>query len=81
MAKAARVIRDTVLATGRFDLTRTEIEVREDDGSTRTLKHDVYRHGKAAAVLQETLDEERAADEKLTSIATRRVNIEATLTA
>ena len=27
MAKAARVIRDTLLATGRFDLTRTEIEV------------------------------------------------------
>ena len=51
MAKAARVIRDTVLATGRFDLTRTDIEVTEDDGSTRTLKHDVYRHGKAAAVL------------------------------
>ena len=51
MAKTARVIRDTVLATGRFDLTRTEIEVREDDGSTRTLNHDVYRHGKAAAVL------------------------------
>jgi GDP-mannose pyrophosphatase NudK len=51
MTKAARVIRDTVLATGRFDLTRTEIEVNEDDGSARTLKHDVYRHGKAAAVL------------------------------
>ena len=51
MAKAARVIRDTVVATGRFDLTRTEIEVQEDDGSTRTLNHDVYRHGKAAAVL------------------------------
>ena len=51
MTKAARVDRDTVLATGRFDLTRTEIEVEEDDGSTRTLKHDVYRHGKAAAVL------------------------------
>src|SRR6202044_1209415 len=51
MTKAARVVRDTLLATGRFDLTRTEIEVKEDDGSTRTLKHDVYRHGKAAAVL------------------------------
>jgi GDP-mannose pyrophosphatase NudK len=51
MAKTARIISDTLLATGRFDLTRTEIEVREDDGSTRTLKHDVYRHGKAAAVL------------------------------
>jgi GDP-mannose pyrophosphatase NudK len=51
MAKTARIISDTLLATGPFDLTRTEIEVREDDGSTRTLKHDVYRHGKAAAVL------------------------------
>jgi GDP-mannose pyrophosphatase NudK len=51
MAKAARVIRDTLLATGRFDLTRTEIEVKEDDSSTRTLSHEVYRHGRAAAVL------------------------------
>jgi GDP-mannose pyrophosphatase NudK len=51
MTKTARVIRDTLLATGRFDLTRTEIEVEEDDASRRTLKHDVYRHGKAAAVL------------------------------
>ena len=51
MTKAARVIRDTVVATGRFDLTRTKIEVTEEDGSTRTLNHDVYRHGKAAAVL------------------------------
>ena len=51
MAKSARVIHDTILATGRFDLTRTEIEVVEDDGSARTLNHDVYRHGKAAAVL------------------------------
>jgi len=51
MTKAARVISDTILATGRFDLTRTKIEVSEDDGSTRTLNHDVYRHGKAAAVL------------------------------
>jgi GDP-mannose pyrophosphatase NudK len=51
MAKAARVIRETLLAKGRFDLTRTEIEVKEEDGSTRTLTHEVYRHGKAAAVL------------------------------
>src|ERR1700755_916915 len=48
MAKSARLMRDTVLATGRFDLTRSEIEVEEDDGSRRTLNHDVYRHGKAA---------------------------------
>jgi ferritin-like metal-binding protein YciE len=37
--------------------------------------------GRAAALLQETLEEERAADEKLTSIATRRVNLEASQTA
>jgi GDP-mannose pyrophosphatase NudK len=51
MAKAARVISETVLSRGRFDLTRTDIEIREDDGSTRTISHEVYRHGKAAAVL------------------------------
>ena len=51
MAKAARVIGETLLAKGRFDLTRTEIEVGEEDGSVRTLTHEVYRHGKAAAVL------------------------------
>src|SRR5580693_2422040 len=51
MAKAARIISETVLSRGRFDLTRTDIEVRENDGSTRTLSHEVYRHGKAAAVL------------------------------
>ena len=38
MAKAARVIGETLLSKGRFDLTRTEIEVIEDDGSTRTLR-------------------------------------------
>ena len=51
MVKAARVIRETLLSRGRFDLTRAEIEVTEDDGSKRTVSHEVYRHGKAAAVL------------------------------
>jgi GDP-mannose pyrophosphatase NudK len=51
MAKAARIIGETLLARGRFDLTRTDIEVVEDDGSTRTLSHEVYRHGRAAAAL------------------------------
>jgi GDP-mannose pyrophosphatase NudK len=51
MAKAARVIGETLLNRGRFDLTRTEVEVAEEDGSTRTLAHEVYRHGPAAAVL------------------------------
>jgi GDP-mannose pyrophosphatase NudK len=51
VARAARIIGETLLARGRFDLTRTTIEVVEDDGSARTLKHEVYRHGLAAAVL------------------------------
>jgi GDP-mannose pyrophosphatase NudK len=51
MAKGARTIGEMLLARGRFDLTRTDIEVVENDGSTRMLSHEVYRHGKAAAVL------------------------------
>ena len=51
MARSARVTGETLLARGRFDLTRTEIEVVEEDGDTRSLHHEVYRHGKAAAVL------------------------------
>jgi len=51
MAQSARVTGETLLSRSRFDLTRTDIEVIEDDGATRTLSHEVYRHGKAAAVL------------------------------
>jgi GDP-mannose pyrophosphatase NudK len=51
MAKSARITGERLLANGRFALTRTDIEVVEDDGVTRTLSHEVYRHGKAAAVL------------------------------
>jgi nudix-type nucleoside diphosphatase (YffH/AdpP family) len=58
MAKSARVTAETLLAKGRFDLTRTEIDVVEDDGAERKLAHEVYRHGKAAAVL--LYDPERA---------------------
>ena len=51
MAKSARVTSETVMARGRFDLTRTALEVVEDDGAIRRLSHEVYRHGKAAAAL------------------------------
>ena len=51
MAKSARTTGERLLASGRFDLTQTDIEVLEDDGVTRLLSHEVYRHGKAAAVL------------------------------
>ncbi len=51
MAKAARVTGETLLSRGRYDLTRTDVEVLETDGTTRVLSHEIYRHGKAAAVL------------------------------
>jgi ferritin-like metal-binding protein YciE len=46
-------------------------------GSVRTYAEQLG-HERAAAVLQETLDEERNADRKLTDIAKNRVNIQAT---
>jgi ferritin-like metal-binding protein YciE len=49
-------------------------------GSVRTYAQQIG-HERAAAMLQRTLDEERAADRKLTSIAESRVNAEATRTA
>ncbi len=51
MVKSARVLGERVLNRGRFDLTNTDIEVVEDDGASRTLSHEVYRHGRAASVL------------------------------
>lgn len=51
MAKSARVVGEKYLSRGRYDLTRTDVEVLEDDGVTRTLSHEIYRHGKAAAML------------------------------
>lgn len=49
-------------------------------GTVRTYAEQMGQQ-RAAALLQETLDEEVAADEKLTEIAKSRVNIEATRTA
>ncbi|MGA7238754.1 MAG: ferritin-like domain-containing protein [Bryobacteraceae bacterium] len=46
-------------------------------GTVRTYAEQMG-HERAAALLQQTLDEEVAADEKLTDIAASRVNIEAT---
>ena len=51
MAKSAHITGETLMAKGRFELTRTDIDVVEEDGVERTLSHEVYRHGKAAAVL------------------------------
>jgi len=49
-------------------------------GTVRTYAEQLG-HERAAALLKQTLDEEAAADEKLTQIANSRVNIEATRTA
>jgi len=46
-------------------------------GSVRTYAEQMG-HDRAAAILQQTLDEEKEADEKLTDIAESRVNIQAT---
>ena len=46
-----RVLADTELFKGRFALTRTRVEVRDDSGATYEIDHEVYRHGFAAAVL------------------------------
>jgi ferritin-like metal-binding protein YciE len=46
-------------------------------GSVRTYAEQMG-HDRAAAILQQTLDEEKEADEKLTDIAEGRVNVEAT---
>jgi nudix-type nucleoside diphosphatase (YffH/AdpP family) len=51
MAKSARIVAERLIAKGRFDLTRTDLEIVEDDGVARKLSHEVYRHAKAAAVL------------------------------
>jgi ferritin-like metal-binding protein YciE len=45
-------------------------------GTVRTYAEQLG-HQRAAALLQQTLDEEKAADDKLTDIAASRVNIEA----
>jgi len=51
MAKSAKIIGEKTLANGRFELTRDDLEIVERDGSIRRLSHEVYRHGKAAAIL------------------------------
>jgi GDP-mannose pyrophosphatase NudK len=51
MARSARILGEQLLAKGRFALTKTDIQVIEEDGESRRLSHEVYRHGNAAAVL------------------------------
>jgi ferritin-like metal-binding protein YciE len=74
---AAPAVRDAAILSAA---QRVEHYEMAGYGTVRTWAQQLG-HGKAAAILQETLDEEGAADEKLTGIAARRVNIEATRTA
>jgi ferritin-like metal-binding protein YciE len=74
---AAPAVRDAAIISAAQRVEHYEMAVY---GTIRTYAEQLG-HGRAAAMLQETLDEEGAANEKLTNIATKRVNIEATRTA
>jgi ferritin-like metal-binding protein YciE len=74
---ATPAVRDAAIIAAGQRVEHYEMAVY---GTVRTYA-DQLGHSRAAAVLQETLDEESAANEKLTSIATQRVNVEATRTA
>jgi len=47
----ATLLDDHVLHDGRFPLTRTRVELRDAQGQSFVIDHEVYRHGFAAAVL------------------------------
>jgi len=51
MATKARLVAEQTLSEGRFRLTRTRVEIEEDDGQRRALDYEVYRHGPAASAL------------------------------
>jgi len=51
VAKRAEILGETQLSEGRFRLTRTRVEIEETNGESRTLDHEVYHYGPAAAVL------------------------------
>ena len=74
---AAAAVRDAAIISAGQRVEHYEMAAY---GTVRTYAEQLG-HGRAAALLQETLEEERAADEKLTSIAKGRVNIEAARTA
>jgi ferritin-like metal-binding protein YciE len=74
---AAPAVRDAAIISAGQRVEHYEMAAY---GTVRTYAEQMG-HDKAAAVLQETLAEERAADEKLSNIATRRVNIQAAQTA
>jgi len=75
--EASSAVRDAAIISACQRVEHYEIAAY---GTLRTYARQLG-HDRAAAILQETLEEEAAADAKLTSIANRRVNIEAVRTA
>jgi ferritin-like metal-binding protein YciE len=76
-ADAAPFVRDAAIIAGTQQVEHYKIAAYGTLSSfAMHLGHDA-----AAKILQKTLDEERAADEKLTEIAMNRVNVEAARTA
>jgi GDP-mannose pyrophosphatase NudK len=51
MAPKIKVLGEKILANGRFKLTLTSVEVTETDGAARLMKHEIYHHKGAAALL------------------------------
>ena len=51
MSLQVKLLDEKLLANGRFRLTLTRVEVTESSGATRVLRHEIYHHGPAAAVL------------------------------
>jgi ferritin-like metal-binding protein YciE len=74
---AAPAVRDAAIVSALQRVKHYEMAIY---GTVRTYA-DQLGHARPASMLQETLDEERGANQKLTGIATNRVNIEATRTA
>jgi ferritin-like metal-binding protein YciE len=74
---ATAAVRDAAIISACQRVEHYEIAAY---GSVRTYAKQIG-HDRALALLQETLDEEKTADQKLTQIAESRVNVEATRTA
>jgi ferritin-like metal-binding protein YciE len=74
---ATPVVRDAAIISAAQRVEHYEMAAY---GTVRTYAEQLG-HERAAETLQATLDEETAADEKLTTIALQRVNVEATRTA
>jgi GDP-mannose pyrophosphatase NudK len=51
MSFSVSLLEDRVLFEGRFPLTRTRVALRDSEGQSFEVEHEIYRHGFAAAVL------------------------------